>query len=123
MSEITPGPKRVIVALLLVLLTACQTWQPTFVSPQQLIPVEGPSSVRVTLWGGARVTLENPSVRNDSIFGFTDAGVIGLPSEDLALLEVRRLSILRSIGFGYLTLAALFFVACLAEGDDCVNPR
>ena len=46
------------------------------------------------------VTLENPTVRSDSIFGVTDAGVVGVASEDLGLLEVRRLSILGSIGLG-----------------------
>ena len=121
MSERTPGAQRLIVALHLVLLTACQTWRPTFASPQQLIPVERPSSVRVTLRSGARVTLENPTVRNDSILGVTDAGVVGVASEDLGLLEVRRLSILRSIGLGYLTFGVVAIVACLMAGDDCLK--
>ena len=115
MGTKTPLARRVIVALLMVLLTACQTWRPTFASPQQLIPVEQPSSVRVTLRSGARVTLENPTVRNDSIFGVTDAGVVGVASEDIGLLEVRRLSILRSIGLGYLIIGGalvVFAIGC-----------
>ena len=105
--------QRFIAALLLVLLTACQTWRPTAASPQTLIPVEQPSSVRATLSGGARVTLENPTMRNDSIFGVTDAGVVGVASEDLGLLEVRRTSILRSIGLGFAVLAGVAAVANL----------
>ena len=34
MSKRTPLARRVIAALLMVLLTACHTWQPTTVSPQ-----------------------------------------------------------------------------------------
>ena len=119
MSKRTPLARRVIAALLMVLLTACQTWRPTFVSPQQLIPVERPSSVRATLRSGEEVTLENPTVRNDSIFGVTDAGVVGVASEDLGLLEVRRVSILRSIGLGYLALILLISAACALEDEDC----
>ena len=97
--------QRFIAALLPVLLTACQTWRPTAASPQTLIPVEQPSSVRATLRSQARVTLENPTMRNDSIFGITDGGVVGVASEDIGLLEVRRTSILRSIGVGFLLLS------------------
>ena len=118
--------QRFIAALLMVLLTACQTWQGTAVSPQQLIPVEQPSSVRATLKSGERVTLENPIVRNDSIFGVTDAGVAtlageGVASEDIGLLEVRRTSILRSIGLGYLIVLVAtipLFVASMGSGIE-----
>ena len=117
MSMRNPLARRVIAALLLVLLTACQTWRPTPVSPQALIPVEQPSSVRATLRSGARVTLENPIMRNDSIFGVTDAGVAtlagqGVASEDIGLLEVRRFSVLRSIGLVYLVLLGVLLVGC-----------
>ena len=119
MSKRTPLARRVIVALLMVLLTACHTWRPTAVTPQALIPVEQPSSVRATLRTGERVTLENPIVRNDSIFGVTDAGVVGVAAEDVGLLEVRRVSILRSIGLGYLILlvaAIPLYVSSVGSG-------
>ena len=119
MSTRTPLAQRIIAALLLTLITACQTWRPTYVSPQSLIPVERPSSVRATLRSGAKVTLENPTMRNDSIFGLTYAGVVGVASRDIGLLEVRKLSIWRSIGFGYLVFVFVVILACAAEGDDC----
>ena len=112
MSRRTPLARRVIAAVLLVLITACQTWRPTFVSPQELIPVERPSSVRATLRSGAKVILDDPTVRNDSIFGVTDGGErVGVASLDLGLFEVRRFSILRSIGLGYVSLAGAYIVA------------
>ncbi len=121
--------QRFIAALLMVLLTACQTWQGTAVSPQQLIPAERPSSVRATLKSGERVTLENPIVRNDSIFGVTDAGVAtlageGVASEDIGLLEVRRTSILRSIGLGYLILLVAtipLYVSSVGSGTGTID--
>ena len=121
MSKTTPPAHQLRVALLIVLLTGCQTWRATFVSPGQLIPVERPSTVRVTLRSGARLTLENPTVRNDTIFGVTDAGVVGVALEDFGLLEVRQLSILRSIGLGYLTFAVVLIVGC-SVAEDCDSP-
>ena len=88
MSTRTPLARRVIATLLLVLLTACHSWRPTAVSPQTLIPAERPSSVRTTLRSGARVTLENPTVRNDSIVVATDPHV-GVALRDVRLLEVQ----------------------------------
>ena len=89
--------RRVIAALLLVLLTACQSWRPTTVSPQGWTPEERPSSVRVTLMDGETVTVEDPTVRNDSIVGATEVGV-GVASRDVRLLEVRRFSVGKTVG-------------------------
>ena len=114
--------RRVIAALLLVLLTACHSWRPTPVSPQLLIPGERPSSVRATLRSGERVTLENPIVRNDSIFGVTDAVVVGVAAEDVGLLEVRRLSIPRNIGLVFLITAAMVVavaISCAISQESC----
>ncbi len=119
MSTRTPLARRIIAALLLTLITACQTWRPTYVSPKSLIPVERPSSVRATLRSGAKVTLENPTMRNDSIFGLTYAGVVGVASRDIGLLEVRKLSIWRTLGFGYLVFVFVVILACAMQGDEC----
>ena len=73
MSTRTPLARRVIAALLMVLLNACQSWRPTTVSPHTLIPEEQPSLVRVTLIDGETVTVRDPTMRNDSIVGVTDA--------------------------------------------------
>ena len=66
-------------------------------------------------------------MRNDSIFGVTDAGVVGVASEDLGLLEVQHLSILRTVGatwgLAVLAVAAVFVLLiplCSLQGrDDC----
>ena len=53
-----PLARRFIAALLMVPLTACYSWRPTTVSPQQLIPREQPFSVRATLMSGETITVE-----------------------------------------------------------------
>ena len=120
MSTGTPLAGRVTASLLLVLLSACQSWRPTYVSPQQFIPVEQPSSVRITARGGARATLGYPTMRNDSIFGVTDAGQrVGVASEDLLLLEVRRVSLQRSIGLGLWIAGSVLYLASGGGGAGC----
>ncbi len=124
MSMRNPLARRVIAALLLVLLTACHSWQPTTVSPQGWTPEERPSSVRVTLATGETVTVENPTVRNDSIVGVTDASV-GVASRDVRSLEVRRFSVGKTIELGLGIAAGLAAVAAVViliacSGGDCV---
>ncbi len=93
--------RRFIAALLMVLLTACHSWRPTTVSPQQLIPEERPSRVRVTLTDGETVTVKDPTMRNDSIVGVRDAdgalmgSPVGVASRDVRLVEARRFSFVR----------------------------
>ena len=120
-----PLARRVMAALLLVLLTACHSWRPTTVSPQQLIPEERPSRVRVTLTDGETVTVKDPTMRNDSIVGVTDAvgalmtRPVGVASQDVRLLEVRRLSVTKSV----LTSAAIAaFVSSAPYFDSDFGP-
>ena len=116
MSTRTPLARRVIAAMLMVLLTACQTWRPTTVSPQQLIAEERPSSVRVTLTNGEAVTVRDPTMRNDSIVGVTenDRGPryspVGMASREVRLLEVRHFSVGKTIGLAGLAVATIGLV-------------
>ncbi len=119
-----PLARRFIAALLLVLLTACHSWRPTTVSPQQLIPEERPSRVRVTLMDDETVTITDPTMRNDSIVGVTDAvgalmtRPVGVASRDVRLLEVRRLSVTKNI---VLAVALIWLIGSTAarQGHTC----
>ena len=102
MSKRTPLARRVLPALLMVLLAACQSWQPTTVSPHGWTPEEQPSSVRATLANGEVITVRDPMMRNDSIVGATYADVAAVASRDVRLLEVRRFSVGKTIGLGVL---------------------
>ena len=90
-----PLARRVIAALLLVLVTACYSWRPTTVSPQRLISEELPF-VRVTLTSGETIFFENPSVRNDSIVGTGSS--VRVASRDVRLFEERRFSVGKTTG-------------------------
>ena len=124
MSTRTPLARRVMAALLLVLLTACHSWQPTTVSPQGWTPEERPSSVRVTRMDGETVTVGDPTVRNDSIVGATGLGV-GVASRDVRLLEVRRFSVGKTVGLVLgipVVVAAVLVVVLIIEcerGGSC----
>ena len=118
MSTRAPLARRVMAVLLLVLLTACHSWQPTTVSPQGWTPEERPSSVRVTLATGETVTIENPTVRNDSIVGATDADV-GVASRDVGLLEVRRFSVGNTVGLVILIPVGVVAAAVAVVIIDC----
>ena len=111
--------RRFVAAMLVGALAGCQTWRPTPLSPQALIPQEQPASVRVTLKNGATVVLESPSLRNDSIVSATDdAAVVAMG--DVRVLEVRRFNPLRSIGLVAVTafIAAAWATAVGTAGGD-----
>lgn len=110
-STRNPLSRRLIAALLLVLLNACYSWRPTTVSPQRLIPEDQPLSVRVTLMNGETVTVESPTVRNDSIVGVTDLPAVGVATRDVRLLEVRRFDVGETLGLVVGTAVGAWVVA------------
>lgn len=112
-----PLSRRFIAALLLALLTGCQSWQPTTVSPRAVILEERPSSVRVTLTNGAIMTVVDPAMRNDSIVS-TEAGVAAVASRDVRLFEVRRFSTVKTIAFVIATVAISLGWARAAAGSS-----
>ena len=120
--------QRFIAALLLVLLTACHSWQPTTVSPQGWTPEEQPSSVRVTRTNGEVMTVGDPTISNGSILGYSDEGVTAVALGDVRLLEVQRSSIGQTIGLSVFltgvaggTIVAIAWEPCSGSGF-CVGP-
>ena len=107
MSTRSPLARRGIAALLLVLLTACYSWQPITVSPQGWPLEERPSSVRVTRTSGEVMTVRDPIVRNGSILGYSDAGPAAAALGDVRLLEVRRSNRGATIGLVGLVVGVL----------------
>ena len=98
------------------LLAGCKTWQPTSLSPERLIAEQRPASVRVTVDGGATLTLRNPTLVNDSLVSLeaSPAGLafapprIGVVADHVRSVEVPRFSAPRTIG-----LAAAIGVAAI----------
>ena len=122
MSKRTPMARRFIAALLMVLLTACHSWQPTTVSPQGWTPEERPSSVRVTLMNRETITLEYPTMRNDSIIGvvpYLNGYSRAVAVSDVSRVEVRQLNAGRTIGLSLLLAGLVAFGIHAATFSCC----
>lgn len=80
--------------------------------------------MRVTLTNGETVTIKDPTMRNDSIVGVTDAdgalrtSAVGVALRDVRLLEVQRFSPSRTVGVVVLTSAVLAAFALFAPYFD-----
>ena len=128
------APQALWVLLVLGTASACRTWQPTTLSPERLIATERPERVRVTVPGGATVTLRNPIVVNDSIVASVapDPGAPfasarpGVPTAAVEGLEVSRLSRARTIALGVGIVAMSFgwarFAGSNSSGEPPVDP-
>ena len=113
---------RAALMLFLVLnLTACQAWHSVsldVISPAQLIEEDRPDRVRVTGGGVLEREVVSPSVEGDQLVG---AGDFSMPLSDILGLEVRGISLGRTVlmGFGgVVVLPVAFAIAILV---DCVG--
>ena len=109
---------------------ACRTWQPVVTDPVQMIAEERPERVRVTVPGGAMVTLRNPMVVNDSIVAAVapDPGAIvapprlGVPAASVEAVEVAHFSRSRTIALGVGIVALSLGWAQVASGSNSGEP-
>ena len=113
---------RAVLMLFLVLnVTACQAWQSVSldaISPAQLIEEDRPNRVRVT--GGEVLEREvvAPSVEGDQLMG---AGGFSMPLSDILGLEVRGISVGRTVLLGVGGVVALPVLLVAAILVDCVG--
>ena len=99
-------------------------------TPERLIATERPERVRVTVPGGATVTLRNPIVVNDSIVASVAPGPQGpfatarpgVPTVAVEGLEVSRLSRARTIAMGVGIVAISFGWARFAGANNSGEP-
>ena len=103
----------VLLLFLLLNLTACQTWQSVSlgaISPAQLIEEDQPDRVRVTGGGVLEREVVSPSVEGDQLLG---AGDFSVPLEDILRLEVRGISMDRTVlaVLGGVALLPVAFIA------------
>ena len=109
---------------LLINLTACQTWQPVSLealSPAQFVEEDRPDRLRVFISGKPLnpIELEGPTVDGDELI----ASGTAVPLADITRIEVSKISIGRSVGFGSLAAMAAGLVIqgllCLDSPEDC----
>ena len=88
------GYRAVLLFFLLLNLTACSSWQSIGpVSPSLFIELDQPERVRVYMRGGDQVELERPAVDGDELV----APGVSMPLADILRLEVRRISVDRTV--------------------------
>ncbi len=75
----------------------CQTWKPVTGSPEALFQADPPQRVRITRNDGFRIVLEAPQIRAGAMVATASPGAILL--EDIEQVEVRGVSVLRTVGF------------------------
>ena len=81
-------------------LTACSSWQSIgAVSPSRFIELDQTERVRVYMRSGGQVDLERPAVDGDELVA---PGGFSMPLADVLVLEIRKISLVRSglAGFG-----------------------
>ncbi len=110
MSTRVPLARRLIAALLLVLLNACYSWQLTTISPAQIIAEESPSTLRITLTDGRQLTLDYPLISNDSLVQFNRE--IQVEVSEVSMVEVRRIKVGATIVTIIVTPVVLVVVLC-----------
>ena len=113
-----PLTRRLIAALLLVLLTSCYSWRPTTISPARIIAEEEPSTVRVTLADGTQLTLDDPTIRSDSIV--SKEGEAQVVVSDVSRVELRLLSVAKTIGIIVaVPVGLVLYFASVCAGSRC----
>ena len=106
--------RAVLLLFLLLNLTACSSWQNIGpVSPGQFIELDQPDRVRVTGRGVLEVEVLSPSVEGDHLVGLGD---FTMPLGDIFGLEVRGLSLVRTVLLALPVMLVVGAVSCIAEG-------
>ena len=106
--------RAVLLLFLLLNLTACSSWQNIGpVSPGQFIELDQPDRVRVTGRGVLEVEVLSPSVEADQLVGLGD---FSMPLGDIFGLEVRGLSLVRTVLLALPVMAVVGGVICTAQG-------
>ena len=107
-------PRAVLLLFLVLNLTACSSWQNIGpVSPGQFIELDQPDRVRVTGRGVLEVEVLSPSVEGDQLVGLGD---FSMPLGDIFGLEVRGLSLVRTVLLALPVMLVVGAVSCTAEG-------
>lgn len=87
-----------VLAICLLPLAGCRTWQPAGMETEALFAMEAPERVRVTREDGEQLILERPELRAGAIVATAAPGAVLI--DEVELLEIRKVDVMRSIAFG-----------------------
>ena len=124
--------KGILLLLLLINLTACQTWQSASLgalSPAQVVEqVEShPSTtIRILVPGEPLLEVASPLIEGDQLVGVVEEQRFSTPLTDIAMLEIRKFSPGKTLLFTIASVVVLpfflFGVGCGLEtlnGNEC----
>lgn len=124
---------RAIRAAMLVLVagsaTGCAGWQVQDAAPASVVAGRLPPQVRLTLTNGARVVVESPTLRNDSVVGFVRMRgappmVRATASADIVRIETMETDELRTaVGVVGVAGTVLFLIAMQGFSDSFSGNR
>ena len=111
--------RRPAILVLALNLNACTTWEPTPVSPQQMLRE---SQIRITRTDGTLSILPYPIVRNDSIVGTYGRDprpikIGGVATGEIATVEVRRFDRRRTLAAVVTITAGLVVLWLTSSGE------
>jgi hypothetical protein len=108
-------------AVLVLLLTGCYTWQPYEHGPMLIAGESLPHSLRATRRDSTQVTLTAPFLRSDTLFGHLDGDTVAVPVPDIARVQRLGFSTVRTLGLVLVPAAALgltYLIVCGERGCE-----
>jgi hypothetical protein len=101
----------------------CAGWQVQDAAPASVVASRMPPKVRLTLTNGARMVLESPTARNDSVIGYmrwpgAPAEVRGVAVPDIAGIETMETDGLRTGAVAAGVGLAILFVIAMQDFSD-----
>ena len=113
-------PFRLAGAFPLLIAAACTTWLPYEGNPKLQPDQSLPFQLRATRSDSSQVSLADPFVRADSLYGRTHGDTVGLPLAEIATLERSRISAWRTaavvVGVPAVGFGLAYLVLC-GKGD------
>jgi hypothetical protein len=103
--------------------TGCAGWQVQEAAPASVVADRLPPQVRLMLTNGARVVIESPTVRNDSVIGFTrmpgaPPAVRAIAATDIARIETMETDVLRTAAVAAGLGVTILFVRSMQDFAD-----
>jgi hypothetical protein len=98
----------------LIVSSGCVGWSRVDVDPETLVTRDAPERIRVTRSDGEQLTLESPEVRAGALVATAAPGAVLI--EEVASVEVERISLWRSIGIAVPAALIVLGVAIAISG-------
>lgn len=123
MSSTTITPRNAVcTALIAMQLGGCTSWRAQPVEPSDLpgyVAAQRSAQLRFTLGNGNEVVISQARISGDTLLGTARGQPVRIAMTDVRIVARRRTNVLRSIGLGYVIVAAAAVVACAAS--DCFS--